>query len=1020
MAPGRILGLFLFCDQPIMRRPIVYIFLHFFFYSLVLPCVAQPGGTSANELNLAFEHLGPEDGLDAGYNYWIKKDSYGLVWISSINGLFQFDGVNIRKYLADSGDPNSMLDNNIQSDFFEDEEGDIWFATDGGINVYQRATDDFKTIKVTDLNKDTVHQNYTIIHVDSEKVIWLKAEQNIYCYNVKDESCDFIVTTKGVSFTPLVDLTGKLQHIIACPKIGASGFECISRDEDGMFVVEDNETQIIKGGSDFYNNAIVEGDNVWLIANKGIVRFDIETGEKKVIFRSTVKSDDFKCGKFITNRSILIGSKSGLWQGDLETGTLVKRHPLSKDKLNLGVSEIYIDQDDQIWLSYFKQSGVGVSWLYNYSFDKLLSDKDKNEVTSISEISKDRIWVLLNDDKIAVFDHVGNKIRIDTSLCVMETSATKRLVSDSKGGVYVNVDQSIYQYSFEKNIWEHVYQFESRIIYFDFYRKGGLIVNTLDGVYKLSDANPWQVQKITDNPSVSNTFYFFIDSTFLFLPEKGKKILIYNLSTPGPRLENQLSIDFDVYDISRSGKEGSYWVGTDNGLKILQWSGGEGGEIKAVNHAVLSPGLIANVIEDQSGNLWLTDSRGMIRIENQLKDGILFTHKNGLPSEHFSLFYSKYLDSRSGAIWLGTDNGLLMFFPSKIKILTTDHYPVMEEFKVNGNQFAFEGDSFELSYAENTISFFLKSIGTPLLAPYKVFCKLNHYDEEWQEYDPSQLIRYNKLPPGEYRLQFFVQNASLLNSKINRIDFSIRPPFWQEAWFLILSGIGLVSLVFLSVKIYFEQKIKTQQRIIEKQLMLQEERNRIAGELHDDLGVGLSTIKFLSEKVVMGNLGKEDAAISRINNAAAQLLEKMSTIIWAVNSQNDSLESLVAYLYSFAYNYSETHSIQLEIEALPKIPAIEISGEKRRHVYLIVQESFHNIIKHAKASKIKMHIEIDAEVLEIFIKDNGQGFLSEENSKGNGLRNIKDRAHKLNGTISIKDNKGLEVLCRIPLAQQRL
>lgn len=991
----------------------------FLFYSQVLPCVAQSSGTSASNLNLSFEYIGPEEGLDAGYNYWVKKDNAGLVWISSINGLFQFNGTEIKKYSAEPNKPNSMLGDNIQSNFFEDEKGDVWFATDEGINVFQRVTDDFRTIKVVDSNKDTIHQNYALFHIE-KKGIWLKAEESIYYHNIVDQDFSFITSTKGVSFTPIIDSTGNVEHIISCPKIGASGFEWISRISDGRFVAEKYETQLEKGKADFYNNALVRGEYIWLIANKGIVRFNIKTREKKVVFRSTEKTGDLKCASFVKDHLLLVGSKTGLWQGDVKTGALVKVHPLSEEKEALGVSEIYIDPDNQIWLSYFKQGGVGVSWLYNLSFDKKLVGRDKNEIVSICKTSTDQIWALLNDDKIVAFDQVGNELGLDSTLCIIETSAIKRLVCDTEGGVYVNIDQAIYKYSFEKKAWENIFQFGSRIIYFDSFRKDELIVNTLKGFFKLSNLSSWQAQKIIDNPSVSNAFYFFVDSTFLFLPIKGKSMLIYNLSKHTPVLESQINIDFDIYDISRSRIENNYWLGTDKGLKLLE-KGNTDFQINPVVHSNLNTGLVSNIIEDQFGDLWLTESRGLIRIKHQFEDdAVLFTPGNGLPSKNFSLFYSKYLDKTNKTIWLGTDNGILKFSPSKIDELATDHYPLINELKVNGVDFAFEGDNFELPYAENNLSFSLECVGTPLLAPYQMFCKLDNFDAEWQVYDPAQLVRYNKLAPGKYQLQFFAQNASLVNSKTHQVDFIIRPPFWQETWFLLLSGIGLVTLVFLSARLYFRQKIKAQQRIIEKQLMLQEERSRIAGELHDDLGSGLSTIKFLSEKVTLENHGKGDNTITKINNAAGELLEKMSTIIWAINSQNDSLESLVAYLYTFAYDYSEIHGIYLEANTLSEIPDVEISGEKRRHVYLIVQESFHNIVKHAKASKIKMHIKVDDEVLEITIKDNGQGILTKKKSNGYGLNNIKNRVQKLRGTISIQEDNGVEVCFSVPFAQQKL
>src|ERR1700692_3373732 len=118
--------------------------------------------------------------------------------------------------------------------------------------------------------------------------------------------------------------------------------------------------------------------------------------------------------------------------------------------------------------------------------------------------------------------------------------------------------------------------------------------------------------------------------------------------------------------------------------------------------------------------------------------------------------------------------------------------------------------------------------------------------------------------------------------------------------------------------------------------------------MHDDLGAGLSRIKFLSETIEMKKQLEQpiDTDISSIGNYSNEMIGKMGEIVWALNEKNDSLSDLLAYTRAYSTEYLSQNGIACKISAPDDFPAVKVSGEFRRNIYLVVKEALHNIVKH--------------------------------------------------------------------------
>jgi signal transduction histidine kinase len=227
----------------------------------------------------------------------------------------------------------------------------------------------------------------------------------------------------------------------------------------------------------------------------------------------------------------------------------------------------------------------------------------------------------------------------------------------------------------------------------------------------------------------------------------------------------------------------------------------------------------------------------------------------------------------------------------------------------------------------------------------------------------------------------------------------------------------IVLFSWLFLKWYSTEKLKKQMRELEKLKAIEKERTRIATDMHDDLGAGLSRIKFLSETIGIKKQQQQpfEEDIIKIREYSHEMIDKMGEIVWALNEKNDSLNDLISYIRGYAANYLSQNGIICKIEVPDNFPTSFVSGEFRRNVYLTIKEALHNIVKHSQASSVKITIQVN-DNLAITIADNGIG-LDKKNIRpfSNGLTNMQNRIKEIKGDFTILNENGTTVKIVAPL-----
>jgi signal transduction histidine kinase len=275
---------------------------------------------------------------------------------------------------------------------------------------------------------------------------------------------------------------------------------------------------------------------------------------------------------------------------------------------------------------------------------------------------------------------------------------------------------------------------------------------------------------------------------------------------------------------------------------------------------------------------------------------------------------------------------------------------------------------------------------------------------------------FTNLAPGSYTITvtaLFPGNDT--TRKSISYSFRIRKPFWKTYGFIAALTLLILLLIYSIFRVQLRRKLQLQQIELEKEKAIARERSRIASDMHDDLGAGISTIKYLSQSApfISPDVQKENNL--KIAAQADDLVDKMNDIIWAMNEKNDTLDNLVFYTKAWIANFAQQHDIAADITIPSAIPSTIIRGEKRQHIFLCIKEAVHNIIKHAGADQLWLSLTLNDQQLQVYIKDNGRGFDTKKMAGGNGLANMRKRIKAVKGQISIESGNGTTIRFSVPL-----
>jgi ligand-binding sensor domain-containing protein/signal transduction histidine kinase len=469
------------------------------------------------------------------------------------------------------------------------------------------------------------------------------------------------------------------------------------------------------------------------------------------------------------------------------------------------------------------------------------------------------------------------------------------------------------------------------------------------------------------------------------------------------------------------------------------------------------------ILEDDHGWLWMSCSKGVFRVRKaeviEVLEGkratvtsIEYGKADGLESTQCSgVAKPGAWKSRDGRLWFPTSKGLATVDPNTIQINTWappvvieqvlgDKRPVQAAHRsadfpprqrpngAAGTPATFVPEpSLQVPPGRGELEFHYTALSLQAPETCRFRYRLDGVDGDWVDAGVRRIAHYNNIYPGHYTFRVIACNKDgIWNQAGVVLAVSVRPHLWQTWWCRGLGVLLLVGIVGGSALYVTRKRMRRELERLEQTHAIEKERGRIAKDIHDDLGSSLTRIMMLGERAHDGLARHEEVGphLSKIVASARDSVKAMDEIVWAVNPENDTLEGLVEYLSHYADEFFEDSPVSCRLEIPVQLPERVLPAEVRHDLFLSVKEAFHNVLKHAQASQVRVELSTSDEALQICVEDNGRGFQPGNNQggrKGNGLGNIDKRlkSHRGRFTLESTPGHGTQVKICVPLPGQR-
>lgn len=408
---------------------------------------------------------------------------------------------------------------------------------------------------------------------------------------------------------------------------------------------------------------------------------------------------------------------------------------------------------------------------------------------------------------------------------------------------------------------------------------------------------------------------------------------------------------------------------------------------------------IGGILPDAQGRLWLTSNTGLSVYDPAADVFTRFTEADGLQGERF-LYLAEH-QTADGTILVGGQNGFNVFDPLDLPIDTVPPPVVLTGIAVDGQPYDLTraGDGFApitLPHRQNDLAFEFAALDLhqPALNQYRVM--LEGAQDTWQPLGTTASQRYPLLAPGTYTFRVAGSNRDgYWNETDVRVPVYIRPPYWRAWWFWMLVA-GTISL---GVWALYRNRI-------EQIRQLERTRQRIADDLHDDIGSKISTVALrldlTSRNASLSEAARHDLTV--LASTARGVVDDLRDTVWVVDAEHDSLEALVTRIEQCAPSLLTDPAVT--VDRPDDLPDVSLSMNVRRHIYLFAREALHNAARHSQADRVAVRMAIDGARFILSIRDDGVGFHPDAVAAGRGLSTLHRRADALGAAVSIDSVPG--------------
>lgn len=963
----------------------------------------------------------------------IIKDHFGFIWVGTKDGLNRFDGRNFQifQYRLNS---NSVCGNNISCLEITDDSL-LWIGTaSNGFCSYNYRTNHFKsyTSQNSKLRVDNIND---LVFDRRRNCIWIAMNNGgLQQFDLSKMQVNPKVFSHNTYFSVAVKdslsfFAGITESLKTLDKVGKK-----------IYSTDDNRHT--------YNTIYIEPDSkIWCGAwDNALHLFNLQ-GKRlnSYVFDGTNKLKN--SGEEIIS---ITSDGENIWCGTKSSGLLLFNKKSEKflknisftQIINTRVNDLYCDNQNRIWiatengllvydpqLNLFKSEYLPVP--KNVSSckvnDRLITDKGLDLV-----ISQCGLFYRYSKNESYKFKEVYYK---------NEKQELYSIIQNKIGDIFIGSNRTVFKFNTNDLSCQPI-ELNKKLLNSFFFFSGASPVNSLASItinntelllasyygnfITAVDLKKHNIYEILQDSTLSKTRLdnlsrkIFVDSkNNIWVCGKSKGISFFNLnhtdilnnyppfyekrilwyvnpSNWQNNLNNTTLKITNVYDIVEN-KDGTYWLATQGtGLVHFDKNNISNPFEMTISDITSMQGLT------QTGDslLWIVSSSGILQFNTKTNRFKLFDSNNGIQQNITGYFFkkNKFLPDE---VSVGFNGGFISFNSGQFS--SQHEKPEIQFTKLwvmdkPADTLLFK--NIKLKYDQNFLKVYVSSNIFTFNEQITYYYQLSGIDHSWRSNEQNPLITYTNLPPGSYTLKVKAVTNDNIESNIKSLAFVITPPFTQTIWFYFIITCCIAIIIYMIHRYRINQL-----------LQLQEMRNNIARDLHDDIGSTLGSIHLYSQiadkKLSQSNTNDTRNILEKIRSSSKEIIEKTSEAVWVVKASNDNIANLTLRIEGYAASVLGEAGIDFSLQSNSH-QNIKLSMHQRKWLFLIFKEAIHNIVKHSHCTKVDITLNYFNRVLEMIIKDNGIGFNSTAGSYcvkngngGNGITNMASRAAELNATFNI-------------------
>jgi len=993
-------------------------------------CLLFPSFLLSQE-NIRFERINSEQGLSNQEVKCIFQDKQGFIWFGTSFGLNRFDGIHCKTYYYNKADSNSLVHNNVLR-ITEDANGNLWIGTQEGVSCFNPGTETFTNYSATQKGRRHFSEENCHVFADKKNRIWVGHSTGLSLFD---------------------SVVGRFQHIpLRLTATGTKRNEFVTsflEDSKGRLWVStsygirqiDTQTLAIReyildeSGNSYLLNACrqIKQDSKGRIFvgtwGFGVLYYD-EVSDRFVQRRLSIgvhskpQNIVHSLQPVIENEIhyLYLGTEGGLVK--IKTDDLLQQtqqlETYIPDKLNSkSISSSYLfdllqDRSRHFWIATTK--GVCRIDPYNQQFQSFalhpeiptedpvyilttansrqyfasttgfsfLIDKNTHAVTPV--------FIKNNKEPISIYS-------INKGRSFFWIASTDGLLQcDSNLRVLKKFNQENYPL-LPANRLSRVLEDHTDKIWMGSVRNGIVVLDPSNGniTRYLHDStqpyliSPYYVQQLKED-SRKNIWIGTTGGLYLY---DRKKNTFQRFVCAGVSITSQCN---NIQSILET-KDGMIWIASKQGLRVYDPIQQKMNEF-SIDTRLFSD-YVKGIVEDDMGLLWFATNNGLIQYNRQTRAMRSYTTLNGFLSNDMTGTFYK---NESGSIFIGFAGAIQVFNPALISTNSFSPAPLITAIKIDNTteKHPLTGP-LSIRYNQSiSIDFIALNYSNPENNQYAY--KLDGIDKEWIPLQNTRNVRFSNLPAGSYTFQLkAANNDGIWNEQSTDLLLTVTPPFWKTSWFILLSGMMIVTGIYSLYRYRIKQLLD-----------MQNLRISIATDLHDDIGATLSSISMYSDALknqIKEKLPQLEPVLDKMGKNSRDMVSSMSDIVWAINPDNDEGKNLIQRMEQYARDLCAIKIVKLHFYTDDNIQSLKFPLEKRKNIYLVFKEALNNALKYSQATEITISLRYKSQSLQLVIKDNGKGFDIGQQKTGNGLKNMQTRAREINASIKIGsgENEGTTV-----------